>query len=96
MAKKEENAHRDYSPVCDTYKRVVRVDENGTEFVTWEVEDLKKLKDSLGNIFVWNLNAMLAAGINPDFPIHTGFNTRLEGLTTLDDFSQLADRIFAD
>lgn len=71
------------SPYCETMKRVVNYDENGNEFVTFEKEDTLAYQQSLGLVTDWSLDALLRAGVNPNFPIHTGYATRLDGLDAL-------------
>ena len=67
------------SRVRPDYDRVVNVDEDGDEKITWEMVDYPKIQSSLGSFRLWSLDALMKAGINPDFPIKTGFNTRLDG-----------------
>ena len=84
------------SPVRDDYVRKVNYDENGVEFITYEKFDYPTFQRSLGSVADWNLDALLKAGIDPAFPIHTGVPTRLEGLNSIDDFLAVADQIAAD
>ena len=67
------------SRVRPDYERVVNLDEDGNEHISFQLVDYKKLQDSLGSFNLWSLDALVKAGINPDFGIKTGFNTRLEG-----------------
>ena len=67
------------SRVRPDFDRVVNVDEDGNEKITWEMVDYPKIQESLGSFQLWSLDALLKAGINPDFGIKTGFNTRLDG-----------------
>lgn len=67
------------SRVRPDYDRVVNVDEDGTEHISYELVDYRKIQESNGSFVNWSLDALLKAGINPDFPIKTGFNTRLDG-----------------
>ena len=69
------------SPVQIDLARVVNLDDEGNEFITWEEVDYSKIQASLGTGDQWSLNALLAAGIDPSFPIHTGNPTRLDGFT---------------
>lgn len=57
----------------------VKKNKNGEDIITWEPTDFKKIVADNGTVDMWSLNALIAAGINPDIPIHTGYNTRLEG-----------------
>lgn len=84
------------SPVMDDYEMVIRHDEDGNEFVSYEKVDYPALVASRGTVDVWSLNALLKAGINPDFPIHTGNPTRLEGIGALNDAVATLDAIIAE
>lgn len=68
------------SPVQEDLMRVVKHDEEGNEFVSYVPVDGEALIKSNGNALAWSLNSLIAAGINPDFPISTGYGTRLEGI----------------
>lgn len=81
------------SPVVDDYMRKVNYDEDGNEFITFEKVDYPKLQKSLGSAKDWSLEALLKAGIDPKFGIHTGNPTRIEGLGELDAFTVAADTI---
>lgn len=81
------------SPLCDDYVRVVNRDEDMNEYISYEKFDSKKYQDSLGVSEDWSLKNLLKAGIDPDFPIHTTFNTRIEGIGTVDSFVEEADSI---
>lgn len=67
------------SRVCPDYQRTVNVDEKGDEHITFDKVDYSKIQESLGSSDNWSLRSLIAAGIDPDFGIKTGFNTRLEG-----------------
>lgn len=84
------------SPVIGDVQRVVSVDENGEEHISWKEVDYPKLQESLGTIEDWSLTNLLKAGIDPAFPIHTGSSTRLDGLTNLSDFEAEAEKIFEE
>lgn len=84
------------SPVIGDVERVVSVDEDGNEFITWKEVDYPKLQKSLGSVNDWSLKSLLAAGIDPAFPIHTGNNTRLDGFGSLSDFEAEAAKIFEE
>lgn len=72
------------SRVCDDFQRTVNVDEKGDERITFEKVDYKRLQDSLGDFTKWSLKSLVAAGIDPDFGIKTGFGTRLECVGVVD------------
>lgn len=92
----KEKEIRDYqqSPVMEDKVRVVKHD-GDTEIVMYEKFDYPKYQQSLGRVSDWSLNALLAAGINPDFGIHTGNPTRIEGLDYIDAMIAQADEILA-
>ena len=71
------------SPVIDDFDRVVNLDEKGNEHITFEKVDYSKVQDSLGDFMQWSLKSLTAAGIDPNFGIRTGFNTRLDGVAAL-------------
>lgn len=84
------------SPVQKDYQRVVNYDDEGNEFITYVEVDYPALQESHGTVEMWSLDALMKAGINPDFGIHTGFNTRLEGVGVIDDASAYVEQMFAD
>lgn len=84
------------SRVCEDLIRVVKHDEKGGEYVTWEPFDSDAYQKSLGPVDNWSLDSLLKAGIDPKFGIHTGYNTRLEGLNDIDAMAAVADSIIAD
>lgn len=84
------------SPIVKDYARKVNVDSEGNEFITWEEVDYPKLQQSLGIWNDWSLTSLLKAGVNPNFPIHTGNPTRLEGFDTLTAFEDMADEVLAE
>lgn len=84
------------SPVKDDEVRKVNYDEDGNELITYVKFDYAKYQASLGHVNDWSLDALLKAGINPDFPIHTGNNTRLEGLDTIAQAEAIADSLLSD
>lgn len=77
----KKNAHG--TPIQVDYARVVKYDDEGAELISYEKVDYKKIQESHGKVGDWSLNALLKAGIDPSFPIHTSFSTRLEGLDTV-------------
>lgn len=80
------------SRVCPDYERVVNIDEDGIERISFELVDYKKIQQSNGSFLLWSLESLMKAGINPDFGIKTGFNTRLDGFGQM---SSAVDRINA-
>ena len=84
------------SPVQDDFIRKVNYDEDGNEFITFEKVDYSKLIASNGSVLDWSLNSLLKAGINPNFSIHTGNPTRLEGIGVVDDAQAYVDALFAE
>lgn len=83
------------SPIQKDYNRVVNYDENGNEYITYEEVDYPSIQEANGEAANWQLNALLKAGINPNFSIHTGNNTRLEGIGTVKQAEAIADAILA-
>lgn len=84
------------SPVQDDFVQVEKRDEDGNVFTVYEKFDYPKHQASLGTVTDWSLNSLLKAGINPDFNIHTGFNTRLEGVGSVAEMAAVADSILAE
>lgn len=81
------------SPIVQDYDRVVNVDEDGNEVVIYLPVDANKIRESNGSVKDWSLDALLKAGINPNFPIRTGLNTRLEGVDVVNDAVASLDEI---
>lgn len=84
------------SPVETDYVRVVKYDEKGDEHIVWEPFDYPEYQKFLGPVNNWTLEALLKAGIDPNFGISTGYPTRLEGINAINDFSAVADGLLAD
>lgn len=68
------------SRVVPDYDRKVNYDGDGNEVITYVEVDYPTFQESNGLVGDWSLDALLKAGINPNFPIHTGNPTRLEGV----------------
>lgn len=84
------------SPVQEDYNRVVKYDEDGLEYVVYEKVDYPSILRANGLVTDWNLNNLLKAGVNPDFPIHTGMPTRIEGFNVINDAAAVADSILSE
>lgn len=84
------------SPSRGDLQRVVKYDEDGNEYIVYEEVDYPTLVASRGKVSDWSLNALLSAGIDPRFGIHTGLNTRLEGVDIVNQMSEQVDAIFAE
>ena len=82
------------SPIQTDRMRKVDFDEDGNEIISWTEIDYEKLQQSLGTVNDWSLTNLLKAGINPDFPIHTGYNTRLEGVNIINNLEGQINEIF--
>lgn len=67
------------SPLIGDVQRVVNYDKNGNEIITYAPVDNSAIVKANGSANNWTLNSLLAAGVNPNFPIHTGVGTRLDG-----------------
>lgn len=85
-----------FSPVQEDFSRKVQYDEDGIEHIVFVPVDYPAIQASFGFVSDWSLNALLAAGVNPNFPISTGLNTRLEGVDVLAQFDSVADSILND
>lgn len=83
------------SPVQTDYERRVNY-ADGAEVVTFVVVDYPSIQASHGVVEDWSLNSLLSAGINPNFPIHTGLPTRIEGANTVLAASEVAEQILSD
>lgn len=81
------------SPVQKDYDRKVNYDEDGNEIITYEEVDYPTLQQSLGTWDMWSLNSLMKAGIDPAFPIHTGYNTRLDGINDLQQVDGWVDEL---
>ena len=81
------------SPVREDLVRVVKKDEKGEEHIVYEPFDYPSYQKSLGLVDNWSLDNLLKAGINPDFGINTGFNTRLEGIGFVDSASAFVEKL---
>lgn len=84
------------SRVVPDYIRKVNYDNDGNEFITYEEVDLQKFQESLGTVDMWSLDALLKAGIDPAFSIHTGLNTRLEGVGIVNSAVDIIDQFLSD
>lgn len=84
------------SPVRDDFERVVNVDEDGVEHITYEKVDYPSYQKSLGDASVWSLESLLKAGINPNFNISTSFGTRLDGINTIQQAQAYVDKLVSD
>lgn len=84
---------RAFTPRAVEYQRVENFDEDGTSLVSYSPVDLNFVRKSNGSVELWSLSTMLKAGVNPQTAIHTGHNTRLEGLSELHTFEASADAI---
>lgn len=83
------------SPIQVDYQRIVKFDEDKNELISFEKVDYPALVKSNGTAEIWSLNNLLKAGINPNFPIKTGLNTRIEGAVEVEKASAVADQILS-
>lgn len=83
------------SPVIPEYARVVEVDEDGNEYISYVPLDVKKIIESNGKVTDWQLDALLKAGINPEsFSIHTASSvSRLESSGAISQIERDIDAI---
>lgn len=78
-----------FSPVFGDQERKVYYDEEGKEIVSFVPVDYKAYADSVGSVFDWSLDALVKAGINPNFPIHTSNSvSRIEGVNDIQSVSE--------
>ena len=82
------------SSVKEDFARVVSYDSDGVEFVTYEKVDYSKIVERNGVCVNWSLTSLLKAGINPDFGIRTGLNTRLAGVAVVQQLAAEVDGVF--
>ena len=95
------STHFDYdvvlsSPVVDDFERLVKYDKDGNEFITFVKVDYPAVQARNGLSAVWTLNSLLKSGVDPAFPVHTGNPTRLEGVSIVQEFSEVADSILSE
>lgn len=88
--------NRSYSPQVVEYHRQEFPDANGESHVAYVKTDLNSVRVSNGTGDLWNLSTMLKSGVNPQTPIHTGNNTRLEGISQLNNFVETAENILTE
>lgn len=69
------------SPVIPGFDRVVSYDEEGAEIISYVETDYPALSKQYGSADNWSLDALLKAGVNPNFSIHTGNVSRIESET---------------
>lgn len=77
-------------------ERKVKITKDGSQVITYEQVDYPKIVAENGKFGDWRLNNLLAAGINPDFPIHTGSGSRIENFGDLGSISADVDTLFAE
>lgn len=83
------------SPDCEDLVRKKRVDESGNILFVYVPVDYKAIQKANGDADNWSLKNLLQAGINPQFSIHTGFGTRLEAASQLQEFAAAAEAAIA-
>ena len=83
------------SQVIPEFTRVVEVDEDGNEYISFIPLDTEKIIKSNGTVADWQLNALLKAGINPEgMSIHTSSSvSRIEGAGTISQIERDLDAI---
>lgn len=81
------------SPVVDDFERNVHYDDDGNEFVTFDKVDYPSIQAKNGFIMDWSLDSLMKAGINPQFAIHTGYATRLDGFDELNRIAAAVDSV---
>ncbi len=91
-------------PICgpdmDCYEPSVKVDENGVQNVVFKKVDHRERVKKNGKFNDWKLENLVAAGVDPRFPIHTSPSNRLEGQEEADAvakaISEIADEDIAN
>lgn len=83
------------SPIPD-YRRTVNYDEEGNEVITYPAVSGSDIVKANGSFLNWSLNSLLSAGINPNFAIHTGIGTRLDGYASILDAVASLDNALQD
>lgn len=84
------------SSVVPDYCRVIKRDSDGKESICFQQVDYASYQKSLGSAEDWSLNSLQKAGINPNFAIHTGFGTRLEGLSELARLNAIGEKLLEE
>lgn len=85
-----------FSPSIGDVERVVDYGKDGEELISFKPVDYPKLSASHGVVGMWSLDNMLKAGINPNSSIHTGFNSRLDGVSAVNEFDSSAEKIISE
>lgn len=88
--------HDSCSPIQEDLERVVKYDEKGNEIISYLPVDYPALVKSNGIAEMWSLNNLLKAGVNPDFPVRTGLNSRIEGVNEIEKAAAAADAILSE
>lgn len=84
------------SPSVGDVERVVDYGKDGEELISYKPIDYPKLCSSHGVVDMWSLDNMLKAGINPNSSIHTGLNSRLDGVSAVNEFDSSAEKIISE
>lgn len=74
------------SPCLVTHSVKLFVDQDGIEHSSF-VEDTPSDED-LGSMYDWTISSLRNAGINPNFAIHTGNVSRVDGAADIDSVQQ--------
>lgn len=72
-------------------QKVLKDDES--EVSTFVEYDNASYQKSLGNVGLWSLDALIDAGIDPQFGIHTSGSSRLDGISDLNAFKSAVDSL---
>lgn len=82
------------SPLVLDVSWKTKVDSNDSLNISFDQVDNKSLVLSLGSVSDWSLNNLLASGVDPSFPIHTGSNVRLDGVSAIKDTVSQVNNLF--
>lgn len=82
------------SPLLVTHSVKLFTDKDGIERSSF-VEDVPSDED-LGSMYDWTITSLRNAGINPNFAIHTGNVSRVDGAADIASVQQDVDANFTD
>lgn len=83
-------------PILVDFIPAVLVDEEGKQYLDFVEVDYPSIIKSNGKVTDWSLDALVKAGVNPDFKISTSFGTRLQGYDHLQNLLGAADQILSE
>lgn len=84
------------SPTRVDYFPYKEVDEKGKEYTSYKEVDYSEVVKSHGTMEMWSLEALVKAGIDPNFGIRTGFATGLEAESAIQSAIGVIDSAIAE